>query len=259
MSSSDSTILIGCPVYKRAKVLPIWFKAIEEQTWPLDQVGFVFEAAPDDPETHEVLMDFQSRHPELIRFDIEENTFETHEEHLPRARSWNTSKYHKMSRMRNNLLEKMRAYRPDKYLSLDTDIVMENPGTIETLVAHTDQGNKDAVSPLAYMYPKGNTFPNVMSWKDQPGGRASRMLRNYPLGRVFQSDIIMAAVMMTPRVYDRTCYRPHPQGEDLGWSHECWKHDCKLYLVSNIYCPHLMYDYMVDDYLESGDPRSPLT
>lgn len=223
----------------------------------MSQIGFVFEGAPDDKETHEVLFEFQSRHPEFFCFDLQINSEERHKKHPDKGRMWSKDEYLKMSRLRNALLDRVEQYAPDRYFSLDSDIILENPDTIRLLHEHTMDTNKKAVSPLCYMFETGNSFPNTMTWDKAPGGNARRRNDIYPIGKVFKTDIIMAAVMMRPEVYRNVRYRFHYKGEDLGWSYECWKRKYDLWLASDIYAAHLMHDHMVESYRLEGDPRSP--
>jgi hypothetical protein len=80
-------------------------------------------------------------------------------------------------------------------------------------------------------------------------------LGEYKIGETFKSDIIMAAVMMNPDVYSNVRYIWHPQGEDLGWSGECTRAGYDLYCVSDLYVPHIMHKWMLDDYMTIGDQR----
>jgi len=132
-----------------------------------------------------------------------------------------------MVNLRNILIQKVREYNPDYFFSLDSDILIKNPATIELLIAHLKEG-ADAVSPLMYMTPVGTAYPSVMKWIDQPGGRAHRDLE-FPIGTYFKSDVIMAAKMMSRDVYHNIDYAVHQQGEDLGWSGACAETGFNLY------------------------------
>jgi hypothetical protein len=97
-------------------------------------------------------------------------------------------------------------------------------------------------------------YPSVMSWSNDPGGQAYRK-EVYPIGEYFQSDIIMAAKMMSKKVYENVNYSLHLQGEDLGWSGNAAKLGYKLYSASYIYSPHIMHKQMLDHFLQNGDSR----
>jgi hypothetical protein len=158
-----------------------------------------------------------------------------------------------MVSLRNSILQRVREYQPDYYLSLDSDILLQNPNTIELLIAHIKDG-ADAVSPLMFMTPMDSRFPSVMSWKDEDHSVAYRK-EKYPLGDYFQSDVIMAAKMMSKDVYNNVDYQFHKQGEDLGWAKNATEKGFKLYSASYIYAPHLMSKDMYQHYLTNGDNR----
>jgi hypothetical protein len=159
-----------------------------------------------------------------------------------------------MVSLRNGLLKRVRELNPDYYFSLDSDILLENPNTIELLIAHINSG-ADAVSPLMFMTPVGDMYPSVMSWRNDVPGKAFRKPK-YPIGKYFQSDIIMAAKMMSKKVYQNIDYVIHEQGEDVGWSYQCRLHDFKLFSASYIYAPHIMSIGMYHQFLETGDARA---
>lgn len=247
-------ILIGCPVYKRDWILPTWLAAIEKQTIPLSEIGFIFELGPDDKETHDVLWDWHMNHPEVTVFDGVVRSSEPHTHHDEGHRKWTPNDYQKMVNLRNHLLDRVNALQPEAYFSLDSDLILENPETLERLfnLVHV----YDAVSPMSFMWPVGMQYPSVMTWFRDPGGRAHRMLHLYDFGKLFKADIVMAAVMMSPQVYSKVKYRHHNQGEDLGWSYNAYLEGFDLWCASHLYTPHIMHKSMLQPYLEKGDPRS---
>jgi hypothetical protein len=93
-----------------------------------------------------------------------------------------------------------------------------------------------------------------MKWLDEPGGRAHRNCE-FPLGDYFQSDVIMAAKMMSKDVYNNVDYSIHQQGEDLGWSFNCFKNGYSLYSASYIYAIHVMSRQMLENVKRQNDPR----
>lgn len=247
-------VLIGCPIYDRAWILTEWFFHIERQDFPLEDIGFIFEAAPDDDETVNALYAFRDKHPELKHFEVNINTDEQHKAHPEGKRVWTSDHYSVMARLRNRMLDRVTDINPDRFFSLDSDILLENPRTISELVQITSA--VDAASPLMYMTKDDMNFPNCMSWCEEDGGRAQRLYPHcYPYGSLFQVDVIMAAVMMTRPVYAMTRYKWHFQGEDLGWADDCAKLGFELYLASYIYTPHIMSRFGLERYRAIGDDR----
>jgi len=246
-------LIIGCPIYKRDWILPEWIRCIINQSIDMNDVGLIFETSPDDFETTNSLITWKKLDKRFQIFEINERKDIPHFEHENNGRQWTMSKYHNMVSLRNSILKRVREHQPDFYLSLDSDILLQNPNTIELLIAHIKDG-ADAVSPLMFMTPMDSRFPSVMSWKDKECNIAYRK-EGYPLGEYFQSDIIMAAKMMSKDVYNNVDYQFHKQGEDLGWAKNATEKGFKLYSASYIYAPHLMSKDMYQHYLTNGDNR----
>lgn len=247
-------ILIGAPVYQRAWIMEDWFSCIENQSVPLSDIGFVFELGPGDEKTHEVIWDWQSRHPEVSLFDARVSELPNQRTHVEGQRRWKPDEYHRMVALRNSLLARVINYKPERYFSLDSDILLENPNTLQRLYDHGDKC--DAVSPLCYMTPFDRNFPNLMSWASLRKDRAVRIIGDYPKMSMFKADVIMAAVMMNEKAYTAARYKYHRQGEDIGWSQDADQNDVSRYHDSSIYAPHIMHREMLKNYKEKGDPRS---
>lgn len=245
-------VIIGCPVWRRAWVINHWLEYIEKQDFPLSDLGFVFELGEDDEETHDKLWAWHSQHPEVSIFDGVVRADVRHKQHPSRGRKWLRADYWKMVNMRNALLDRVRAYQPDRYFSLDSDILLEDPSTISILYELTKQW--DAVGTLSYMTPEGTDYPSAMTWRNKPGGPAYRA--DYPIGNVFNADVIMASKMMSRKTYESSYYIWHKQGEDLGWSSICAQKNLRLACASNLYTAHIMYEGALENYLKNGDPRS---
>lgn len=246
-------VLIGMPVYKRDWILPTWFDAIERQDWPLDQIGFIFEVASDDHQTTDALLSWHGRHPEVRCFDLSVNTRIEHVQHPDGHRTWNLPRYQAMAEMRNRLLELAVCRNPDRYFSLDSDMILMDPTAISQLVSLTE--SLDAVAPLAYMTQEGIDYPNVMTFIPNTQMKQALRFGNYPLGTVFKVDVIMGAKMMTRPVYQGARYRCHSQGEDLGWSANCAELHFQLWSASHLYASHVMHPSSLGPFLASGDSR----
>lgn len=246
-------LIIGCPIYKRDWILHHWIRCLLNQSYDLSKIGFIFETAPDDEKTIEILELWKRMQTNIPLFEIKVRDDIPHFEHEENARQWTVSRYTNMVSLRNSLLASVREYGPDFYFSLDSDILLENPNTLELLIAHIRSG-ADAVSPLMFMTPIYDRYPSVMSWHPENPERAFRE-EFYPIGTYFKADVIMAAKMMSKRVYSEVDYVIHSQGEDVGWSLECKKKGFDLYSASYIYAPHIMSMTGYNTYLQFGDDR----
>lgn len=249
-------ILISLPIYKRDWILPKWLECIENQTIPLTNIGFQFELGPDDDDTHEILWEWQSQHPECFLFDAQINAAEKHSHHLEGQRAWKREEYLKMVTFRNNLLERaaQRLDSFDRYFSLDSDVLLADPQTLEKLSGF----DVDVISPLMYMTFKNNEdydtrFPNSMNWHST--GTKFLARRNTVTSGLQKLDVPMAAVMMKPDVVDKIRYRWHPQGEDIGFATELFDNQISSYIDYDVYTPHIMHRAQLADYIKNGDPR----
>lgn len=247
-------LIIGCPIYKRDWILPSWINCIINQSINMSDVGLIFETSPNDFATVNSLITWKKLDKRFQIFEINERNDIPHFEHENNGRQWTMSKYHNMVSLRNSLLSSVRKYNPDFYLSLDSDVLLSNPNTIELLIAHIKDG-ADAVSPLMFMTPNDSRFPSVMSWTNHDQNLGYRK-EQYPLGEYFESDIIMAAKMMSKDVYSNVDYEFHKQGEDLGWCKNARDKGYKLYSASYIYAPHIMSKDIYYNYLTNGDNRA---
>jgi hypothetical protein len=247
-------LIIGCPIYKRDWIFPAWAAAIERQSVNISDIGFVFITSSNDEKTIKCIDVWKNIHPEIPLIETISKDDVAHHEHAENSRQWTMSKYHNMISLRNTLLNRVREIQPEYFFSLDSDILLQNPMTIELLVSHIKDG-ADAVSPLMFMTPFDIQFPSVMNWVDKPGDKARR-LSQYPLGTYFKADIIMAAKMMSKDVYNNVDYIFHSQGEDLGWCANANKKGFNnLYSASYIYAPHIMHPQMLKEYFKNGDKR----
>lgn len=243
-------------MYKRSWILHHWIKSIISQSIPINDIGFIFEVSPDDTPTIQALESWKKFDKRIPYFEIKIREDIPHFEHENNGRQWSMSKYLNMVSLRNSLLESVRKVEPEYYFSLDSDILLTNINTIELLIAHIKSG-ADAVSPLMFMTPFGTMYPSVMDWRLDVPTKAFRK-EKYELGHYFQSDVIMAAKMMSKDVYNNINYTLHEQGEDVGWSLECKRAGFKLYSASYIYAPHIMSEVMYESFLANGDNRQEL-
>lgn len=246
-------LLIGCPIYKRDWIFPMWVAALERQSIPLSDIGFIFETSPNDESTISMMNRWRSVHPEIPLFEMNERPDLPHFEHVENSRQWTMSKYQNMISLRNSLLKRAREIEPEYYLSLDSDVIMKNPSSLELMIGHIKDG-ADAVNTLMFMTPFDTKFPSVMTWKNDEENRAYRE-DSYPIGQFFKADVIMAAKMMSKEVYKTVNYQFHVQGEDLGWCTDARSKGFQLYCASYIYSPHIMHRSMLEQFVKQGDRR----
>lgn len=250
-------ILISLPIFKREWILEHWLKCIENQTIPLENIGFQFllGSYEEDAPTHEMLWEWQQAHPSCFLFDAQIDLGSSHATHEEGIRNWARDEYLRMVYFRNSLLTKAadRADTYDFYFSLDSDVLLENPKTLETLASH----NVEVVSPFMHMMPM-DECPNSMKWLYEPrqDNPLVAVAQRAPVGiGLTQTNVPMAAVMMKPEVVTTTRYTWHPQGEDIGFATQLHNSGIKSYVDFDIYTPHIMHRWQLNDYLVNGDRR----
>jgi hypothetical protein len=241
-------ITIGCPIFKRDWILPHYFKFLAEQNYPKNRMKFIFNI---EDRTTDLLIDILM---EKHGFPNYRKIYGDHDLSTQR-RTWGEPKYRMMANLRNELLEKVETI---YYFSLDSDILLIDPETINKLLKNLENPEIDACSIRIYNS-ENNRITNTMSWING-SDRAQRIgYSNYDL---FPVDITGAAIMMTRKVLDMTLengfpeYKCHPQGEDLGWSLNCRDAHYKLWQDTRIYASHMMSEGQLRYFLDFGDPRN---
>ena len=231
--------------------MPYWLKAIEDQTIPLSDIGFQFELGHPDGATHDILWEWQQSHTECWLFDAQINEAEPHKTHEEGKRSWKVEEFLRMVTFRNNLLERaaVRLDKFDYYFSLDSDVILEDPRTIEKLVSY----KKDVVSPYMFMTPHDVDYPNGMNWAITGSDWVGKRIR-LETGLV-EVDVPMAAILMSKKVVESVRYEWHPQGEDIGFAKNLYKQGFDSFIDFDTYAPHIMHRAQLKDFLANGDSR----
>lgn len=66
-----TSVVIGCPIYKRDWILPYWFACISQQNLDFSKIGFVFIASSKDEKTIKNLISFRNSRSDIKVFEIE--------------------------------------------------------------------------------------------------------------------------------------------------------------------------------------------
>jgi hypothetical protein len=220
-------LIVGCPIAHRAWALPRWMECLARQTRRPDGLAFVHSGQVDD-ET------WVSAHVEAARHDflpvaIQHAPQPTHQRH-------DNDRFATLAELRNKLLTLARDHlHADLFLSLDSDVMLENPRTIEHLELLVTEQGFDIASPATFMHPLASNADieqppycwafNAGWWK--PGGVLNDperpWLRPSPdtiaWGEKIETQVPMAAWLGNRRAMDCR-YRFHESGEDLGFAHD---------------------------------------
>lgn len=230
-------IAIGCPVSARGWILRAWF-AFVLQACHLAELEpvFVFAVSPQDRDSRVVLEQAARKHMVLV--------VDTDEEPRADVRDWGKpSRIAHLAAIRNELLGAVRKIEPEWFLSLDSDVLL-HPWWLATVWRAEHHLRFDALGGKCYMTRKGDSCP---SWAML--GREGGLRRQEAIG-CFPVDVIMAIKLMSPAAY-AVDYKPHPQGEDIGWAINARAAGLKLGWYGDIASKHVMKP----DLLEPVDER----
>lgn len=234
-------LVVGCPVRNREWILPSWLAYVEsacELVGIEPTFAFVLGTSKDNTDAlAKRAVDKWSGTWSVIEDPENQQIREGRERH------WNTVRYGHMVTIRNELLRLVRMLEPEYFLSLDSDILL-NPEALECMLESASQF--DAVGGKTFMTPHyvGRQCPSYAMIK-----RNNQLHRPDQSG-VFKVDVIMAIKLMTPEAY-HVDYRPHDQGEDIGWSLACKEKAVTLGWDGRIASKHVMKRGK----LEEVDPR----
>lgn len=219
-------IVCGCPIVNRAWAIPTWMRYLSVQTVRPDQLVFVVSRSDDS--TEEVLRE----HAALYQFPIHVVA----DDQIPHDRSDN-KRFHTLAGLRNELLATVRNTWPDaRFLSLDSDIMLRDPATIERLASMLED-DADVASCATFFHP-GASMPEAQwdqdtcwaynaGWWDPdsvPGSSTRDWERPWPKdirwGDTVPIDIPMGVWLAKPEVLAFCQYRWHLSGEDLGFAQD---------------------------------------
>lgn len=239
-------LVVGCPVRRREWVAQAWINhvawATVEAGFKDSDVEFVFVSHPDDP-TNGILSDAASV------FGVKTTFLDDPEIPTELKRHWSGDRIKTMVRVRNTLLDSVRAKSPDLFLSLDSDILMNVKSLKAMLRLFRTSGHRetrpDVTSHCVHLHPMNTDFPNYAMIKSN-GGLQRPMVE----GELANVHVLMAAKLMTPNAYNVN-YEYDGRGEDIGWSNAVRTKGMHLAWTGKVVSKHCMKA----SHLDSVDPR----
>lgn len=240
-------LLVGAPVAERAWALPKWFGCLRSQTARPDGFLFAYSRSADDTAKLLRRHSFGSLHVDHVE-----------EPFIPRrARNDDRERaFTELARHRNRLLKLALDFGADYYLSLDTDVFLTDPTTIEKLI-QAIHGICALSSPLVYLSRHAAEMPayNAGWWRTDDVGSATRAwgrptlndVEGSVMRRYLITDIPMAAVMMSREVIETCRYAYHETGEDAGFAQDLSIHGFRTCWRLDMNPPHVMEPEMLGD------------
>lgn len=257
-------LIVGAPVADRAWSLPRWFECVAGQTRRPDGFAFIHSGRVNDP-TWVACQREAARHnfsPVILYHDP-----------APPHRRHDNERFHTLARLRNRLLRVVRdELAADLFLSLDTDIMLENPETIERLEALVAPPFwYDIASPVAFLHPgaprtwtpaqqpcwayNAGWLPNPNGPLDPRRGFVRPDPTEIPWGDRVAHQVPMAVWLGTRRVLDCR-YDWHENGEDVGFAHNLAAINAGCVIDTSLYARHIWADVdLAQQQLEEALPR----
>jgi hypothetical protein len=230
-------LIVGCPIAHRAWALPLWFEHLAAQSRRPDAFAFIHGGLIGD-ETWQAIEWETARHgfPVQVR----------HDERWPHPRHDN-QRFHTLVDLRNQLLDLARdELEADLFLSLDSDVMLEDTSTIATLERMIAEGECELAAPATWLHPQGEgSFAYNAGWW-QPGGSPEDPRRAWkrpepdkvPWGDVVPIDVPMAA-WLGNRNAMACAYRWHEGGEDLGFAQSIESEGVRCLWDTALKCRHV--------------------
>lgn len=220
----------------------MWFEHLAAQTVRPDALLFAHGGRPGD-DTWRALVDGARRHglpqPGIVHFEGR-----THHRH-------DDERFRTLTSLRNSLLDRATSLNPDLVLSLDTDIMLRDPHTIERLCAMVSAGGCDIAGALAFLHPGAPRswqpgeevcWAYNFGWLADPGEPERTWLRRPHVsqidwGQTLDADVPMAVWVANQRA--SACrYEWHVSGEDIGFARALQAAGCRFRVDTSLYAWH---------------------
>jgi hypothetical protein len=220
-------LLAGCPVYDRNWIMPRWVEAVKREAEGAE-LSFAFVVGRDDPATPPVLEELCQGYPLHIEH-VEGRQIDTYHR-------WDMAGFIRMADLRNTLLGVVREQKPDLFLCLDSDMLL-NEGALAAMIAQT--GRYDAVGINAGMLREW--WSESWAYFTQRDGREFFEQRREPatFEGVKEVDLLMGGKLMTPKAY-AVDYRFDHHGEHSGWAHNARTAGLRLCVTPDGTAEHVM-------------------
>jgi hypothetical protein len=230
-------VIVGAPVCGRDWILPQWFECLKAQTRPPDE--YVFVVKEIDGDRSRQLLHKHGPLPPKLSYAIDRTPYVPR---MERNKIGAQYVYTDFAVRRNRLLQMVLKREPGVFISLDTDILLEDPTAIERLLAMLDRA--PVASLVTFLHPLGRESEcyNAGHWQGgDPGSptRAWRRVTPQDAQGTIEIDIPMAVVAMRREVLDTCRYHYHECGEDLGFAQNLNQHGYRCLYDTDLHARHV--------------------
>jgi hypothetical protein len=245
-------LVIGMPVKDRSWILPVWFKAVNENvadarssyanithTVPSVHLDVEIVALYTDSEddTKKILEDNSV----VILHDTGPGrTAEEINRHLWGTPMW----YEYMAHIRNELLDWAGDHNADWFFSLDSDVILA-PGALRKLLQFWLRGFQGILSPAVDMctHLLSNQRPewNRMHWTKLALIPERKREELGPNMLPVRADVVMAALLFDKVAMENAYWTVDSHGEDIGLCRVAKDQHISRWWVPSIVCEHRMH------------------
>ncbi|CAH8874653.1 unnamed protein product [Trichobilharzia szidati] len=131
------TLCIGVLVRNKAHTLPYFLNGIENQQYPSKRITLIFYVDNTIDSSDVILNEWiqcnKHKYHNIILEVEEHNASRSSDEEI--SKLWTENHYQHIIKLRQKLLSKARDMWADFYLSIDADVILMNPATIEHLIS----------------------------------------------------------------------------------------------------------------------------
>lgn len=232
-------LIVGCPIANRAWAVGHWVDCLARQTRRPDAFAFIHSG---DGDTMTAMWRCLLAH----RFD----TVRVQHDARPAHPRHDNARFATLAALRNQLLNLVQSMGADLFLSLDSDIMLEDPRTIERLCDLVDDG-ADIAQPVTFLHPlaprtwspaEQTCWAYNFGWLSGDTGPRARWTRpspnDLPWGSVMRITVPMACWLGNRCAIDCR-YEPHESGEDIGYALSLRRAGVECVVDSGLYAPHV--------------------
>lgn len=239
-------VALGAPVGPdRAWILPSYFDCIRGQTVKPDYLCFVLtpQRFQGDTEAKEVrqLVVAEGKHYRQLSLLSPSLPSYNRAQRDKDAKDPNRARH--FCKLRNHLRRLFMDTDADVFVSLDSDILMENPTTLERLLPTLESW--DVACMLTSLHPVSPICYNAAFWRTNEPGSATRLWERADQNLVASArppvkiDIPMAAFAIRRHAMGMVRYRFHEQGEDLGFADSLERHKFRVGWRTDVQVRHV--------------------
>lgn len=233
-------LAVGAPVAERGWILPTYLDCLSRQTVQPDYYRFVYSKSKDD--TLSVLNEAEQSL-DLQVFETTLPYYSRDERGTDRKDPWRATH---MSKLRNRLRALFLQTDADVFLSLDTDILLEDETIIEQMLETLQStDNCDLVAARTSLHALHDDVHNVGWFTDRVDSSSEQAWRRAEDSDLLiykppiQIDIPMAVFVVNRFTHSMCRYKSHAQGEDIGYAQTFLAHRFKAVWRPDLVCRHV--------------------